>query len=190
MCVVNYVPSGVRKPTDPTLSSSQVLLQILNFASVLTSGLMIWKGLGLITNTESPIVVVLRCVACRYPITRTAPTHFAFFFFVRAHTTFQRLHGAGILPRGPPLPRQPSKQTLRDGRHHRLQDPRPRYSDCASCSRDSRCCEDCQWVRPFLLPSVEARNAQFFLFAAFARPHLVLKTSYCSPREIITISTT
>ncbi len=39
-----------------------MLLQILNFVSVLASGLMIWKGLGLITNTESPIVVVLRCV--------------------------------------------------------------------------------------------------------------------------------
>ncbi|KAG6910041.1 Signal peptidase complex catalytic subunit [Tephrocybe rancida] len=36
-----------------------VLLQILNFASVISSGLMIWKGLGLITNSESPIVVVL-----------------------------------------------------------------------------------------------------------------------------------
>ncbi|THH31815.1 hypothetical protein EUX98_g2369 [Antrodiella citrinella] len=36
-----------------------VLLQILNFASVLASGLMMWKGLGLFTNTESPIVVVL-----------------------------------------------------------------------------------------------------------------------------------
>lgn len=38
----------------------QVLLQILNFASVLATGLMIWKGLGLVCNTESPIVVVLR----------------------------------------------------------------------------------------------------------------------------------
>ncbi|ETW77348.1 serine protease 26B [Heterobasidion irregulare TC 32-1] len=36
-----------------------VLLQMLNFASVIASGLMIWKGLGLLTNTESPIVVVL-----------------------------------------------------------------------------------------------------------------------------------
>ena len=44
----------------PTLMAPKVLLQILNFASVLASGLMIWKGLGLITNTESPIVVVLR----------------------------------------------------------------------------------------------------------------------------------
>lgn len=41
------------------LGPRQVLMQILNFASVLATGLMIWKGLGLITNTESPIVVVL-----------------------------------------------------------------------------------------------------------------------------------
>ncbi|KAA1471928.1 hypothetical protein DENSPDRAFT_865423 [Dentipellis sp. KUC8613] len=41
------------------LGVRHVLLQILNFASVLASGLMIWKGLGLFTNTESPIVVVL-----------------------------------------------------------------------------------------------------------------------------------
>ena len=41
---------------------AQVLLQVLNFVSVLASGLMIWKFLGLATNTESPIVVVLRCV--------------------------------------------------------------------------------------------------------------------------------
>ncbi|KAF8331010.1 hypothetical protein F5887DRAFT_1110179 [Amanita rubescens] len=41
------------------LGFRHVLLQLLNFASVITSGLMIWKGLGLLTNTESPIVVVL-----------------------------------------------------------------------------------------------------------------------------------
>ncbi|KAF9029552.1 signal peptidase complex catalytic subunit SEC11 [Hymenopellis radicata] len=41
------------------LGFRHVLLQCLNFASVIASGLMIWKGLGLITNTESPIVVVL-----------------------------------------------------------------------------------------------------------------------------------
>lgn len=40
---------------------AQVLLQLLNFAAVIASGLMIWKGLGLVTNSESPIVVVLRC---------------------------------------------------------------------------------------------------------------------------------
>ncbi|KAF8607367.1 putative signal peptidase [Ceratobasidium sp. AG-I] len=36
-----------------------VLLQIMNFAMVIATGLMVWKGLGLVTNTESPIVVVL-----------------------------------------------------------------------------------------------------------------------------------
>ncbi|KAG5734818.1 Signal peptidase complex catalytic subunit SEC11C [Termitomyces sp. T112] len=41
------------------LGIRHVLLQVLNFASVIASGLMIWKGLGLITNSESPIVVVL-----------------------------------------------------------------------------------------------------------------------------------
>ncbi|KAF8062310.1 hypothetical protein FPV67DRAFT_1696342 [Lyophyllum atratum] len=41
------------------LGMRHVLLQVLNFASVIASGLMIWKGLGLITNSESPIVVVL-----------------------------------------------------------------------------------------------------------------------------------
>ena len=40
---------------------AQVLLQVLNFIQVLASGFMMWKGLGLVTNTESPIVVVLRC---------------------------------------------------------------------------------------------------------------------------------
>ncbi|KZS91839.1 hypothetical protein SISNIDRAFT_413584 [Sistotremastrum niveocremeum HHB9708] len=41
------------------LGFRHVLLQVLNFASVLASGLAMWKGLGLLTNTESPIVVVL-----------------------------------------------------------------------------------------------------------------------------------
>ncbi|KAI3614222.1 sec11-like protein c [Moniliophthora roreri] len=41
------------------LGFRHALLQALNFASVIASGLMIWKGLGLLTNTESPIVVVL-----------------------------------------------------------------------------------------------------------------------------------
>ncbi|CAE7096156.1 unnamed protein product [Rhizoctonia solani] len=36
-----------------------VLLQIMNFAMVISTGLMVWKGMGLATNTESPIVVVL-----------------------------------------------------------------------------------------------------------------------------------
>ncbi|KAH8833880.1 signal peptidase complex catalytic subunit SEC11 [Flagelloscypha sp. PMI_526] len=42
-----------------SFSRVQVLLQVLNFANVIASGLMIWKGLGIVTNSESPIVVVL-----------------------------------------------------------------------------------------------------------------------------------
>jgi len=45
----------------------QFLVQCLNFAAVLASGLMIWKGLGLVCNSEPPIVVVLRCVITRFP---------------------------------------------------------------------------------------------------------------------------
>ncbi|TFK29537.1 signal peptidase complex catalytic subunit SEC11 [Coprinopsis marcescibilis] len=41
------------------LGFRHVLLQVLNFATVIASGLMIWKGLGVLTNSESPIVVVL-----------------------------------------------------------------------------------------------------------------------------------
>ncbi|RXK34809.1 signal peptidase I [Tremella mesenterica] len=36
-----------------------LLFQLLNLLSVVTSGLMMWKALCLITNSESPIVVVL-----------------------------------------------------------------------------------------------------------------------------------
>ncbi|KAJ1935940.1 Signal peptidase complex catalytic subunit, partial [Linderina macrospora] len=36
-----------------------LLLQGLTFLSVLTSAFMIWKGMSLFTNSESPVVVVL-----------------------------------------------------------------------------------------------------------------------------------
>ena len=52
------VTRGFHEQVD--LKTSQALLQMLNFVSVIASGLMIWKGLGLLCNTESPIVVVLR----------------------------------------------------------------------------------------------------------------------------------
>lgn len=38
----------------------QVLYQFLNFGMVVSSALMIWKGLMIVTGSESPIVVVLR----------------------------------------------------------------------------------------------------------------------------------
>ncbi|KAL1406241.1 Signal peptidase complex catalytic subunit [Vanrija albida] len=36
-----------------------LLFQLLNFLNVVASGLMMWKALCLVTNSESPIVVVL-----------------------------------------------------------------------------------------------------------------------------------
>jgi hypothetical protein len=41
----------------------QLLFQALNFLTVIASGLMMWKGLCLVTNSESPIVVVLSYVS-------------------------------------------------------------------------------------------------------------------------------
>ena len=38
----------------------QVIYQVLNFAMIIFSALMIWKGLMVVTGSESPIVVVLR----------------------------------------------------------------------------------------------------------------------------------
>jgi len=40
-------------------SKRQFALQVLNFLMVVCTALMIWKGLGVLFNTESPIVVVL-----------------------------------------------------------------------------------------------------------------------------------
>ncbi|KAF9525069.1 hypothetical protein CPB83DRAFT_909469 [Crepidotus variabilis] len=37
----------------------QILLQVLNIAAILTSTFMIWNGLAVVTNVESPFVVVL-----------------------------------------------------------------------------------------------------------------------------------
>ena len=41
-------------------SSPKLAYQILNFAMIVSSALMIWKGLMVVTGSESPIVVVLR----------------------------------------------------------------------------------------------------------------------------------
>ena len=39
---------------------AQFSTQALNFFMIVSSALMIWKGLSVVTNSESPIVVVLR----------------------------------------------------------------------------------------------------------------------------------
>ncbi|GAA5883103.1 hypothetical protein JCM8547_004050, partial [Rhodosporidiobolus lusitaniae] len=41
------------------LGVRHVLIQALNFAMVLSTALMMWKGLSVVCNTESPVVVVL-----------------------------------------------------------------------------------------------------------------------------------
>lgn len=40
----------------------QLFYQVLNFGMIVSSALMIWKGLMVVTGSESPIVVVLRYV--------------------------------------------------------------------------------------------------------------------------------
>lgn len=47
--------------TDAISSFSQLYYQVLNFGMIVSSALMIWKGLMVVTGSESPIVVVLRC---------------------------------------------------------------------------------------------------------------------------------
>ena len=45
--------------TLSSLSPRQTLVQILNFALVLSTAFMLWKGLSVATDSPSPIVVVL-----------------------------------------------------------------------------------------------------------------------------------
>jgi signal peptidase I len=42
-----------------TLHPRQLLLQVLNFALVLSTAFMLWKGLSVVADSPSPIVVVL-----------------------------------------------------------------------------------------------------------------------------------
>ena len=42
-----------------SLQPRQLLLQVLNFALVLSTAFMLWKGLSVASNSPSPIVVVL-----------------------------------------------------------------------------------------------------------------------------------
>jgi signal peptidase len=41
------------------MNKRQLVYQVLNFAMIVSSALMIWKGLMVATGSESPIVVVL-----------------------------------------------------------------------------------------------------------------------------------
>ncbi|NWW35598.1 SC11A peptidase, partial [Panurus biarmicus] len=44
------------------MNKRQLYYQVLNFGMIVSSALMIWKGLMVVTGSESPIVVVLRSV--------------------------------------------------------------------------------------------------------------------------------
>src|ERR1700761_4971116 len=111
----------VRTLLSPTISSwqmfngfsRQVLLQCLNFANVIASGLMLWKGLGIVTNTESPIVVVLRCVVAIINLPLGCSDDLINFFA-------QWFHGASFLPRGSVIPHKPCQRTIPYRRYHRL----------------------------------------------------------------------
>uniref|UniRef100_A0A9L0TG69 SEC11 homolog C, signal peptidase complex subunit n=1 Tax=Equus caballus TaxID=9796 RepID=A0A9L0TG69_HORSE len=53
------------------MNKRQLYYQVLNFAMIVSSALMIWKGLIVLTGSESPIVVVLsmacQVVPCPHP---------------------------------------------------------------------------------------------------------------------------
>jgi hypothetical protein len=145
---------------------------------------MIYKGLGLITNTESPIVVVLRYVdnnPCPHVLSASAHC---------ASKSHKWLHGASILPRGYPLSYQPAKCALPNRRHHRLQDSGTRHPHRAQSSRDARRREDCSRVRFFKTDPMDYSRLNVTLSAAFASPNPTLRTSFYSPRETTITSTT
>lgn len=54
--------AGTALPDAPAL---QLAFQTLNLGMIVLSALMIWKGLMVVTKSESPVVVVLRCRASR-----------------------------------------------------------------------------------------------------------------------------
>ena len=56
--------------------NTQLLFQTLNLGMVVLSALMIWKSLMVVTKSESPVVVVLRCVAIS--LTQDISTEFAY----------------------------------------------------------------------------------------------------------------
>eukprot|EP00116_Pleurobrachia_bachei_P013533 sb/3473795/ len=60
------------------MDKRQVIYQFLNFAMIVSSALMLWKGLFVVTHCESPIVVVLSGSM------QVIALHLLFFFFLEA----------------------------------------------------------------------------------------------------------
>ena len=73
----------------------QLITQLIVLGSVVSSALMLWKGLMVVTNSESPIVVVLTgsmepsffrgdllFINWDYHIEQITQPHFSFIFFI------------------------------------------------------------------------------------------------------------
>ena len=56
---LNDLPSNKQTMYDWNMFPFQFLYQVLSFGMIVSSALMIWKGLMVVTGSESPIVVVL-----------------------------------------------------------------------------------------------------------------------------------
>lgn len=63
-CISNPPTGDIGRPTGmfsalTTLQPRQLATQALNFALILSTAFMLWKGLSVVTDSPSPIVVVL-----------------------------------------------------------------------------------------------------------------------------------
>lgn len=63
---MDIVKSQVMELKKLWKNKRQLLFQALNLAMIVFSALMIWKGLMVVTKSESPVVVVLRFVGYDY----------------------------------------------------------------------------------------------------------------------------
>lgn len=74
------------------MNKRQQLHQLFNCLLVVCSALMIWKGLMVVTGSESPIVVVLRSVWRSSRITARSLSIFINFFSSSSHLLCCRSH--------------------------------------------------------------------------------------------------
>lgn len=105
--------------------ASQLLLQGLNFATVISTALMLWKG------ATSPYTGWTRkLIGAHRPLAR--PQH-----RIPDRRRPLRIDGAGVLPRRPPLPLPVPLRTAQSRRHHRLQRPGRGHSDRPPSDRNA-----------------------------------------------------
>lgn len=95
---------------------------------------MIWKGLALVTNSESPIVVVLRFVI--WPLRMILLRNLVLFWRITIHF-YQWKYGTSFPPRWSPTSHQPSQGTHPGWRYMCFPDTTSRYSNCSSSHQAS-----------------------------------------------------